>query len=128
MLKIPAILIGGGLGSACRYLIFILTQRQGTQGFPLGTLAANLLGCLLVGFLWSLFEGSRLANEWRLFIFTGFLGGFTTFSAFALETTQLANVGEWKSAALYVTLSNIGGIALAVAGYSLARHLHPFVK
>ncbi len=128
MLKILAILIGGGIGSACRYLVFILTQRPGTQEFPVGTLAANLLGCLLVGFLWSLFEGSRLSNEWRLFIFTGFLGGFTTFSTFALETTQLVNVGEWKTAALYITVSNVCGLALAVGGYSLGHLLHPFVK
>jgi CrcB protein len=128
MLKILAVIVGGGIGSALRYLVFLLTQPHSGHEFPTGTLVANLLGCLAIGFLWSIFEGSRLANEWRLFIFTGFLGGFTTFSTFARETTQLLKVGEWKTAFLYLTVSNTFGIALVFAGYLLARRLHPLVK
>jgi fluoride exporter len=123
MLKILAIMTGGGLGAACRYWLFLLVQRTAAAGFPAGTLAVNLLGCLLVGFLWSFFEGARLAHEWRLFIFTGFLGGFTTYSTFARETTQLFRAGEWKSGLLYLSVSNIGGLALVAAGYFLSRRL-----
>ncbi len=128
MLKIFAILTGGGLGAVCRYTIFMLVQRPQAPEFPFGTLAANLLGSFLIGYLWFLFEGTRLSNEWRLFIFTGFLGGFTTFSTFARETTQLIKVGEWKTALVYLALSNILGITLVVAGYFLARRFPFFTR
>lgn len=121
MLKILAVMTGGSLGAASRYLLFLAVQRLPGAAFPTGTLAANLLGSFLIGLLWSFFEGSRLTNEWRLFIFTGFLGGFTTFSTFARETTQLFKVGEWKTALVYVGISNIFGVALVLAGYYVSR-------
>ena len=121
MLKILAVMTGGSIGAACRYLLFLATQRLAGASFPIGTLATNLLGSFLIGLLWSFFEGSRLTNEWRLFIFTGFLGGFTTFSTFARETTQLFKIGEWKTALLYVGISNIIGVALVLAGYYVSR-------
>ena len=116
------------MGALLRYCVFLLAQRPAGPEFPTGTLAANLLGCLLIGFLWSLFEGSRLSNEWRLFIFTGILGGFTTFSTLALETTQLARIGQWKTALVYVGLSNTLGIALAMAGHALAGKFPLFTR
>lgn len=121
MLKIIAVMAGGGLGASLRYGIFQLVQKLAGPAFPSGTLAANLLGSLLIGILWSFFEGSRLTNEMRLFIFTGFLGGFTTFSTFTRETTQLFKIGEWKTAVMYVMISNIVGILLVFAGYFATR-------
>jgi CrcB protein len=121
MLKILAVMTGGSLGAASRYLLFLGVQRITSPSFPAGTLAANLLGCFTIGLLWSFFEGSRLTNEWRLFIFTGFLGGFTTFSTFARETTQLFKIGEWRTALIYAGISNILGIILVLAGYYVSR-------
>ena len=121
MMEIIAIMIGGGLGATFRHLLFLTVQRLAGPAFPAGTLAANLLGSFLIGFLWQSFEGTRLGHEWRLFIFTGFLGGFTTFSTFTRESMQLMRVGEWKTALSYMLLSNGLGIALVVAGYFLAR-------
>ncbi|MFO7606583.1 MAG: fluoride efflux transporter CrcB [Desulfurivibrionaceae bacterium] len=121
MLKLVAVMAGGSIGAASRYILFLVVQRLTGPSFPAGTLSANLLGSFLIGLLWSLFEGSRLTNEWRLFIFTGFLGGFTTFSTFTRETAQLFRVGEWKTALVYAGLSNIIGVALVLAGYYVSR-------
>ena len=123
MLNIIAVMAGGGLGASARYSLALLAEKVTPDNFPFGTLAANLLGCLAIGFLWNSFEGSRLTNEWRLFIFTGFLGGFTTFSTFARETTQLLKVGEWKTALAYLTISNTLGVALVIAGCMLASRV-----
>ena len=121
--NIIAVLSGGAIGSLLRHLIFLLVQRPGGSGFPYGTLAANLLGCLAIGFLWYLLIESRLTQEWRLFLFTGILGGFTTFSTLARETTDLLRIGAWKTALAYVGISNLLGIALVFAGMLLARRL-----
>ena len=121
-------MIGGGLGAIFRYGLFMTIHRISSASFPSGTLAANLLGSLLIGFLWQMFEGTRLAHEWRLFIFTGFLGGFTTFSTFTRETTQLLKVGEWKTALTYMFVSNTLGITLVICGYLLARRFMFILK
>ena len=125
MLKIAAIFMGGGLGAICRYAIFLLFQPASMRSFPSGTLAANLIGSLCIGFLWYGFDNSRLLHEWRLFIFTGFLGGFTTFSTFTRETMQLFKTGAWKTALVYVSVSNSLGIALVFVGYFLAKRIIP---
>ncbi len=121
MTKILAIMTGGGLGAVCRYLLFIFVQRFSSHAFPYGTLTVNLLGSLLIGYLWGFFEETPLLDEWKLFIFTGFLGGFTTFSTFAREATQLMKIGEYRIAISYMLVSNIFGIALVVSGFMLAR-------
>ncbi|MBC8316791.1 MAG: fluoride efflux transporter CrcB [Desulfobulbaceae bacterium] len=121
MLKIVAIMTGGGLGAVFRYLLFVWVQRFASPSFPYGTLAVNLIGCFAIGLLWAWFEGTRLIDEWRLFMFTGFLGGFTTFSTFARETMQLMRAGEYKTAFTYILISNLVGIALVFLGYAMAK-------
>ena len=111
--------LGGGLGSIGRYLLsgWVLHRAVNWQ-FPLGTFIVNILGCLFVGVLGGLVvKHDLLSPQARLFLFTGFAGGFTTFSAFGLETFHLLRKGELNIAAAYVVLSVLVGMLLLWAGY-----------
>ena len=123
MFKLLAIMAGGSIGAACRHGIFLIVQRSSGPVFPAGTLAVNLIGSFLIGFLWYIFDKPYWSQELRLFLFTGLLGGFTTFSTFTRETFQFFRIGDWKNAVVYVTLSNVLGIALVFVGYLLCRRL-----
>lgn len=121
MVNLLIISLGGALGSVLRYLMSGLVQRSFASAFPYGTLSVNLIGSLLIGFLWGLSEEMIPSAAMRLFIFVGMLGAFTTFSTFSLETLNLMRDGQIKFALMNVLVSNILGIALAFAGFSLAR-------
>jgi len=98
---------GGFLGAVARYLLggWILHHSMAAK-FPWGTFAVNLLGCLVIGVLSGVAERfDTFGHGARLFLFTGLLGGFTTFSAFGLETIFLMRRGEWFFAVLYVGAS-----------------------
>lgn len=123
MVKIFAVALGGATGSIARYLIAMVAGEYHTQTFPTGTFVANMLGCLLIGILWSLFDRVQISNEFRLFLFTGFLGGFTTFSTFARETVQLFKVGEPLQAFTYLAVSNFFAISMVALGFMLAHRL-----
>lgn len=114
--------IGGFAGSIARYLLGSwLLQLTAQQRFPWGTFAVNVVGCLVAGMLAGLVERHGLFTaEARLFLFTGLLGGFTTYSAFGLETAFLLRRGETWTAAGYVGASLLVGIAACWLGIRLA--------
>jgi len=105
--------LGGAIGSVLRYETGALVLRQvGTASFPWGTFTVNVAGCAMAGILAGLGEHfDYLTADVRLFLFTGFLGGFTTFSAFGVETIALVERGEWGFAAGYVIASVLCGLA-----------------
>ncbi len=115
------ILIGSGTGGIIRYLFSRWVYSLSAGTFPIGTLVVNLLGCLIIGFLAGLFEYWVVSPNLRLFIFVGFLGGFTTFSSFGLETFNLIKNSEIRSAFFNIILSDIFGIGLVFAGYLLSQ-------
>ncbi len=123
MLNVLAIMAGGSIGAVCRHGIFLFVQRFAGPVFPAGTLTVNLLGSFLIGFIWCLFDETNWSHEWRLFIFTGLLASFTTFSTFTRETFQLFKVGDWKTALIYATISNIFGILLVFFGILLCKRM-----
>lgn len=117
-------MLGGAVGSGARHLVNVAAGRMLGVAFPYGTLAVNLVGCLLMGILIEAlalkFQGSL---ELRTLLATGFLGGFTTFSAFSLDVMTLVQRGETAMAASYIALS-VGGSLVAVAlGLYLTRML-----
>lgn len=115
------VFLGGGLGAAARHGVNLLMGRL--VGLPLGTLTTNVLGSFLMGAIigYLAFKGEA-SQQWRLFLTTGLFGGFTTFSAFSLETVLFLERGEFAMASLYVAAS-VGLAAFGlVAGLSLLRH------
>jgi CrcB protein len=113
--------IGSFLGGGLRYLISVFFNQKINPDFPYATLSVNLLGCLLIGVFYSLFEKSLIGNDWKLFLTTGLCGGFTTFSAFSMESVQLFKQGNLFAMLIYIIVSIVFGIALTYAGYLIAK-------
>lgn len=115
------IAFGSALGGAARYSLGGLVQRWAPGEFPLGTLAVNIIGSLVLGFLirYTL-ETPAVSPEVRAFLTIGFCGGFTTFSTFSFETATLLERGEWSRLAIYAGLSLLLTVAGVLIGAALA--------
>lgn len=122
MAKILFVLAGGGIGSLLRYGLSGAFQRAGNN-FPAGTLLVNLIGSFLAGLFWGIPEKAFFHPNWKVFIFAGVLGGFTTFSAYGLESFNLLRAGKPMLALANILLSNILGIALVFFGFIVSRYL-----
>lgn len=106
MLQLVAIAIGGAIGAVMRYGVSNGVHHLVGRDFPYGTLSVNVLGSLLMGFLYVvLLERSTLGAEWRSLLLIGLLGAFTTFSTFSLETLNLVNSGELIKAGVNILAS-----------------------
>lgn len=110
------VFIGAGIGGVMRHFMNLWVTALASSGFPFGILAINVVGSTLMGFVagWFAFRGEVLPDL-RLFLATGILGGFTTFSAFSLDTALLMERGETFAAAAYV----VGSVVLSVLGLFL---------
>jgi CrcB protein len=117
------VFVGAGLGGALRHGVNIGTARLLGPGLPYGTLAVNILGSLTMGVLagWFALRGSS-SQSWRLFLTTGLLGGFTTFSTFSLDAVSIWERGQGVEAALYVLVSVLFALLGLVGGLILMRH------
>ncbi len=108
------IFLGGGIGSTARFAISFFGNKP-DGGFPFGTLAVNLAGAFIAGILVHFLAIKfPTAQNLRYFLMTGFLGGFTTFSAFSVESAAMLARGDYAMVAIYVAVSVLGGIALAI--------------
>ena len=118
------VFVGGGMGATLRHLVNVTCARCIGIGFPWGTFIINISGSIAMGLIagYLVFKGEA-SQPWRLFIMTGILGGYTTFSAFSLDTAVLYERGEIGLAALYVLGSVVLSIAGLFAGLALIRHL-----
>lgn len=116
--------LAGFVGTLSRYWLSGVVARRYGETFPLGTLIVNLVGCFLAGLLFCLLQERYLVNHTaRTIVMIGFLGGFTTFSSFGLQTFTLLQDGEFGLAALNVIASNLVGLFMVWAGYTLAKAL-----
>ena len=116
-----AIGLGSFIGGVLRYLLSQFVQLKIVSAFPFGTFIVNVIGCFFIGLVFGLAEKGNLTNEWRLFLITGILGGFTTFSAFSNETVAMIRDGNLWYALSYVA-SSIGiGLLATFLGISIAK-------
>lgn len=124
MTNLLAVAAGAAVGAVARYALGAwITARVG-GAFPYGTMAVNLIGCLLIGVILTLAaEHVKISQTMRLFLVTGLLGGFTTFSSFGYETYSLILRGQWPAAAAYVSLSVSGGLLFVWLGATLVTPL-----
>lgn len=118
-----ALLVGLGsfIGGSGRYLISKMLQQNIVNSFPYGTLTVNVVGCFLIGVVYGWSSKNPLDATWQLFLTTGILGGFTTFSAFSMEAINLMKSGNLYGAILYIFLSVLVGLTATAIGYWIAR-------
>ncbi|MCW2310170.1 fluoride efflux transporter CrcB [Rhodobium gokarnense] len=122
MKHILLVFLGGGTGAALRHLVNMASLKLAGPGFPFGTLTVNIVGSLLMGIFVELLALKFSANtDLRLLIATGFLGGFTTFSAFSLDAAVMMERGAMASAGFYVVLSVFASITGLFVGMMAIR-------
>jgi CrcB protein len=124
VLRVLFIGLAGLVGTLCRYWLSGVLARRYGETFPAGTLAVNVAGCFLIGFLFYMFQERYVVGQTaRTVVLVGFLGGFTTFSSYGLQTFTLLRDGEFAYAAANVFASNLLGLLMVWGGYALAKLL-----
>jgi CrcB protein len=122
MRELPWVMLAGAFGTAARYLLAGLVQTGSGLGFPVGTLTVNVVGCFAVGWLGELaLLGDVLPERTRVPVFAGFLGAFTTYSAFGHEVIRLFEEGYRAQSLAYVVLTTLACVAAVWAGIFAAR-------
>lgn len=123
LIKLLLVAAGGALGSVLRYLVGAFVQTQYTLTFPYHTLGINVLGCFVMGLLigWGVHAGGEQGLGLRLFLITGVLGGFTTFSAFSLDVVMLVERGAYLAAATYIAASLLASLFAVFSGLWLVE-------
>ena len=117
------VFLGGGLGAAARHWVNRTAAAVVGPDYPAGTLTVNIAGSIVMGMLaaWFAFRGETASAAARLFLATGVLGGFTTFSAFALDATLMWERHDWAGALIYAGSSVVLSIAGLIAGMFIVR-------
>lgn len=121
MKSILWVALGGTIGSILRYAVAVWLKPEPSLAFPIHTLLVNVIGCLVIGFVFSFLLSVPNEQYYRLFIITGILGGFTTFSSFGMESFYLFQHKEFLKAGSYILLSNVLGLAAVWVGYSIHK-------
>ncbi len=123
MIKFIYLSVGGIAGAVLRYLTSGMINQFFGVSFPYGTFSVNMIGSFLIGLLWGLSENLAISPNIRIFLFVGFLGSFTTFSTFALESLNYLRDNNAKIAIANMVISNILGIILVFLGIFLSKYI-----
>jgi len=122
--KVLYVALGGAIGSSFRYILSAIIPQVIGKVFLWGTLSVNIIGSLLIGILWAYFENNLSQFNLKLFLIVGILGGFTTFSSYALETINLFKTDGIRIVILYILATNIFGILAAFGGYYITKQFY----
>lgn len=124
-MKFPAqilfLALGGGIGTLLRVLVYYFAEKYITNTLPYGTILVNIAGSLLIGLLWGIFQQNGIPPTLKAFVFIGVLGGFTTFSSFALDSFNILQQGKFLLFAAYFVLNNVLGISACFIGYYTSK-------
>jgi len=124
-MKLATVAAGGALGASLRYMAAAVTHTFMGEGFPYGTMMVNVLGSLIIGYMLVLLPDTKDSVPFlRLLLITGVLGGFTTYSAFSIETLQLLQDGHLTKAGLNIILTLLLCFLAVWAGFLLGRGIH----
>lgn len=127
-MKVLLLILGGAIGTALRFGLSGWVQKVWLFSFPFGILSVNVAGSFLIGIAWSLAEAFHFSILTRAFLFTGFFGGFTTFSSFTLDTMVLLKTGAYKLAFLNILANNLLGLLAVFLGIVLGKNLLSLLK
>ena len=123
MIQFLPVMLGGAIGAGLRYFVSLACAARFGAGLPYATLAVNLAGGFAMGMLYALLLRGSASDTVRLFVGVGILGGFTTFSAFSLETFAMIQRGDFVMASSYSLISVVGSILLLAAGFWLVQSM-----
>src|SRR6056297_4217613 len=119
MMNLLWVAAGGALGAIVRYLVSMQIAAETGARFPWGSLTVNMIGCLVIGVMWTVTEQKIASDGILLFLMVGVIGSFTTFSTYGLEGVQLIQSGKLMAGFAYVLVSNIAGLLLVIIGNSM---------
>ena len=115
------IAIGGSAGALTRYLVSAFINNLVSSSFPAGTLFLNVTGSFIIGFLFQIYQSVLVSDEVKMLVTVGFLGSYTTFSTYSLETLNLLLTNQYKSAVINVAVSNVLAVSMSLLGIAAAR-------
>nr|MBS0038001.1 fluoride efflux transporter CrcB [Saprospiraceae bacterium] len=121
MMYLIWLMLGGAMGTLGRYLITLLSIKFWGLQFPFGTLIVNAVGSLMIGFIWGMWDAKDLKPEIKAFLIMGVLGGFTTFSAYSVETLSLFKAGQIKLALVNILANNLLSLVMVFLGYVIGK-------